>query len=1159
VSQRPDIDSLLDAAIVSHEARDLDHAENLYQEVLRAQPDNAEACSLLGLIQQDRGRPEESIVLISRAVEIDPDFADAHANLARGLNLLGKPDRAAEAARKAIELDPALGEGWLQLGHAQLELGQDQEALTALAKAAVHFPEASEIYAGTGFAAQRLGRHADALKAWRKVLELQPERVDALVNLGAAHIQMNELDDALALHRRAAALAPEDATALGALAATFHRRYEPAELVPACRAALAIAPEQAEILTMLATGLLWLGHFDEAVENCEAALASRPDYVPAAQLRAILRPDTVDTATIERFREQLRDPNLSLQDRASAGFSIANALDKAGDFDAAFDMYAAANGVYRSAALVSGSEFKLEEFTAYVDWACSKFSPSYFAAERASGHPSLLPVFIVGMPRSGTSLVEQIAASHPGVFGAGERKDIAAILKRMSRGPDNAPVQHWNHEQALHEAGSYVARLESLAGGAVRVIDKMPDNIKVLGQIRLLFPNARIIICRRDLRDVCVSCFTTHFGGGINWSWDIEDCAKQAVETERLLDFWRAVLPGPVMEISYEALVANMETESRRLIAFLGLEWDPACLAFHETQRPVTTASALQVRRPVYSSSIGKWRRYEAHLGPMARLLDGHISDQAISWRWDTPEGEASRRATAAMATGNLASAIQVLRRETSRLPNEHDLHVRLGLALGQNGDLEEAIAVWRRALVMQPERAHSLANLGLLLIKTGRAGESVELLRRAIALRPGENEYHRALALALWELKDVKGAHDAYLNACALAPDDMDSLLSLGHCAASLGQFEQAASHYRRILEREPSNTEARFSLLAVGKIGEPGDISGLRSVLADPGKLEDDRIWAGFALGKALDSAADYDGAFAAYHVANELSRDRGARQGKRFDAAASAGLVDRLIEAFSRNAFQAAAGWGDSSDLPVFVVGVPRSGTSLVEQILASHPLVFGAGERSDIVPAVRAVEQGGSPDFPSGWNPVVVKREATEEVRRLRALGGAATRVIDKLPGNVHWLGHLRIMLPRARVIVCRRDPRDIGLSCYFNNFASGHEWSNDLGDIATQIDETDRIMAHWRAVLPGPVMEIQYEDLVANIEGQSRRMVEFLGLPWDPACLEFHRTERAVTTASVWQVRQKLYDSSIGRWRHYERHLGPLLILERAWDDRTPVR
>jgi tetratricopeptide (TPR) repeat protein len=1141
-----DIESLLDKAILSHEARDLDHAESLYQDVLRAQPDHPEALNLLGLVLQDRGKSEDSIALITRALDADPDFPDAYANLARGLNFLGKMEQAADAARKATELDPALGEGWLQLGRASLSLGQHQTALAALSQALPHFPESSELHAGIGFAAQSVGDAATAIDAWRRVLELEPGRVDAMINLGSAYCRTKRLDDALALHRRAVGNAPGNTAALGALAWSLHQSYEPAELVEVCRALLAVEPEHADILTLQGSGLTWLGRVDEAAASFQAALTLQPDYVPATQLLARVKPEMMDAPTIARVGAQMDNLGLSVEDRVMAGFAAAMALEKAGDFDAAFQLYQTANALSHAQGEATGNRFKPDDYDIYIDWARNAFTPSTFAEMRPVGHPSELPVFIVGMPRSGTSLVEQIAASHPKVFGAGELLDIGDILARLNPAQAHRRPHLWDREQIDRETEQHILHLRDLGGDAIRVIDKMPDNIKVLGQIRVLFPNARLIVCRRDPRDVCVSCFTTPFGETINWAWDIEDCAKVAVDTERLLDVWRSVLPGPVLEISYEALVADMETESRRLIEFLGLEWDQACLAFHKTERPVTTASTLQVRQPIFSSSIGKWRRYETHLGPMLRILGGQDTDGLVSRRWDTPEIEIWRRGMTAFAAGDLGSAIRILSDGASRFPGEHELHVGLGLALGQHGDFEAAIDSWRQALALRPNQPRSLANLGLSLMQTGQLPESVAELQRAIALRPEDYEYHKVLAAAYWGLRDTGAARDAWQRALVLAPGDPDCLLGIGTCAATLGHFEDAAALYRQVLDRDPTNTQATLAWLEIGKTADPSMVATLQTALRNPDKPERERIWAGFALGKTLDAAKDYDGAIAAYDAANGIVRDRKRRAGQIFHGPETRAWIDHLISRFSPAMFEATKSWGDPSELPVFIVGLPRSGTSLVEQIVASHPEVFGTGERSDIVPAIQALEACDAPEFPADWDPLIVRREGTSEVERLRALGGEASRVTDKDPANVYWLGHIRVMLPNARFIVCRRDPRDIGVSCYFTDFLQEFAWPNDLRHIAMQIRETDRIIAHWRSVLPGPFMEIQYENLIANPEVEARRLIAFLGLNWDARCLEFHSTERQVTSSSFWQVRQKLYDSSIGRWRHYQRHLGPLL-------------
>jgi hypothetical protein len=299
------------------------------------------------------------------------------------------------------------------------------------------------------------------------------------------------------------------------------------------------------------------------------------------------------------------------------------------------------------------------------------------------------------------------------------------------------------------------------------------------------------------------------------------------------------------------------------------------------------------------------------------------------------------------------------------------------------------------------------------------------------------------------------------------------------------------------------------------------------------------EERAAAGFAFAKALDDADRYDEAFAAYDAANRAYR---AAAGDGFDATDLAGRIDRSLADFTAAFFAAVGGWGNPSELPVFIVGLPRSGTSLIEQIAASHSRVFGAGELKTIGEA--AVELG-PVDAP--WTQAAVRRAADAHLERLRGLGGGADRVIDKLPDNIFMLAVIATLYPAARIIFCRRDPRDIGVSCFFQKFSAGLlTFSYDLADCGRRIRETERLAAHWHRVLPLRWLDVRYESLVADLEGESRRLIEFLGLAWEPACLDFHRTIRTVQTASSWQVRQPLYHRSVGRWRHYERHLGPLL-------------
>ena len=616
-----ELDQLLEAALAAHAQDDLLRAEALYRDALQADPDSPDALNLLGALLQDTGRVAASLPLIQRAIELEPEFPEALTHLARGLASLGRYEEAIAAAGRAVALDPALAEASHQLGIAGAALGRYAQALDALRRHPGAFPGAAEALALIAQAAQRANDHAAAAEAWRALLGIQPDRLDAVLNLGVAEGHLEHLDASLAILQRAVAAAPTDYAARRALAITYHRRSDAVALLGVCGDLLRDQPDDLDMLSLLAAAYIWLGRFDEASGVCLRALALQPDYANAQQQLISIRAQGQSAAGASDLSRRLLDEALPITERIAAGFAAGKALEQLDRYDAAFQAFDAANRLAHARLAASGRAFDRGLLSRYVDWARSAFAPGVFSQWRAFGHATDLPVFVVGMPRSGTSLVEQIAASHPLVHGAGEREEMRAIVSRVGGNGERRPAA-WDWPRARAETERYVALLRDLGGPARRVIDKMPDNIQLLGQISLLFPNAKIVVCRRDPRDVCLSCFTNNFQDTLNWTTDLEDCAFRHGEILRLLNHWQQVIPpGRVLEVTYETLVANLEAEGRRLIGFLGLDWDPACLDFHMTKRVVTTASAWQVRQPLYQSSVGRWRRYRAHLGPMLAVL----------------------------------------------------------------------------------------------------------------------------------------------------------------------------------------------------------------------------------------------------------------------------------------------------------------------------------------------------------------------------------------------------------------------------------------------------------------------------------------------------------------------------------------------------------
>lgn len=666
VQQRPDSpEGWADLGCVLVHNRKPDEAIAAYNRVAELSPTNSAAHYALGLLLREQGRLDEAIAAFSRATQLKPDFAEAYFKLGMALRSKGRFDEAIVAYSRTIALKPDLADAHNNLANVLRDMRRFDEAIAEYTNAIQLKGDDEVAHLNLGNALSHRERFADALPAYARAIELKGDFFEAHNQMGMALANLQQFDRALLAHHRALALRPDDARAHETLGATLVLKHDMAGAAASFRRALALSSGSASTWNGLGMALQALGEFDEASVCFRRALAISPDKALFHKNLATTSRHEADPTQIEKLTKLLNQSDLPVHDRLDAGFALGKLMDDSDRFDEAFASYDKANALFKETRAAEGRRYDSAEVNQTVSRLIEAFSPQFFTGRRHWGNTSELPVFIVGMPRAGTTLVEQIAASHPAVFGAGELKDIEHIFAVLTGGQDPTTGQSWDARLITEISKEYLARLGSLAGSvgksALRVTDKMPGNVFQLGLIAALFPHARLIFCRRDARDNCLSCYFQQFGkkDAHLYGYDLANCGRQYLETDRLINHWLEVLPLRMLEIHYEAMVADQEGQSRRLIDFLGLPWDPACLEFHLTQRAVVTASVWQVRQPIYTRSVGRWRHYERHLGPLLDVLAGRPVPQAkhglSSWETDGFFREVSMEANPLLAATTMA------------------------------------------------------------------------------------------------------------------------------------------------------------------------------------------------------------------------------------------------------------------------------------------------------------------------------------------------------------------------------------------------------------------------------------------------------------------------------------------------------------------------
>ncbi len=599
-------------------------AQTALSESLHINPKNPQALNNLGILHYDRKEYEEAARCYTRALELNKAYPEAHNNLGNAQRALGRYEDAIDQYQRAIMLREQYPEAYNNMASVLREQGHIAEAEHAYRRAISLRKNYVEAYVNLAVLLDSTERGDEALRLLGEALKINPAHLGTLLQVARVQMKKNNYEQAEQAARLALKVDANSAEAYALLAQTLHETDRLPEAIQACEAALKLKPTMIETNSLYGVLLKSVGRLEEAGQQFEKTLQLAPEaygiYANLADLQKF-KADNPHLRAMEKIFAEAADP---ASDRyMPLHFAIGKAYDDIGEYQKAFAHFKA--GTAQKRAKLNYVESQTLSFFDAIE---SVFSEAFMKNPPYPGKSTDVPVFIVGMPRSGSTLVEQVLSNHPGAFGAGEIKEFSRQLNMLRGRFPGLPkypqiVQKMNPPQFNVLAEGYLGRLLALAPNSPRITDKLLTNYYFVGLLHILFPKAKFIHTRRNPVDTCLSAYTKLFKDDMPHSYDLGELGRYYRKYDSLMAHWERVLPPGVMKtVVYEDVVDDMPKMARELIAFIGLPWDDACLSFHESARPVKTASVVQVRQPVYSSSVGRWKRYGDDLKPLIDALN---------------------------------------------------------------------------------------------------------------------------------------------------------------------------------------------------------------------------------------------------------------------------------------------------------------------------------------------------------------------------------------------------------------------------------------------------------------------------------------------------------------------------------------------------------
>lgn len=610
----------------AQQSGDLAQAEHLYKQVLNSENDNIHALNLLGMLYVNSFRPDDAINYILRALALVPDNPQSHTNIGLAYKDRGDAKTAAHHFRESIKLDPNNPDVYNNLGNVLRVIDKPKDAIQSYECALQLNRNFTECWSNLAAALNETGQQKPALKAVGRALDLDPGLAQAYNNRGDIYLAQARYEDALAEYKRATELSPKYVAALINMARVQRDMDIPDDATKTLQLALNLEPENPEALLVQGVLREQMGDRDGAAKSFKAAIKTSPEMTVAHYYLSQIRGRQGTDEEFDAMRALKEQADLNDNSRMYLGFGLYRAYEQRERYDEAFANLAAANRIK-----AESTPYDDKETAQYIE---SIIECAESTIERLGDSPGKLdsrPVFVLGMPRSGTSLTEQILASHSAVAGAGELSfayDTAHSIRDMTneKFPDNMNLLSAAQYAELGE--NYMARHSVENLGLRYVVDKTPLNFQYIGLLGLALPDARFIHCHRDPVANCFSIHRMPFDEKQTYAHSLEALGKYYTRYWNFMQRWHALFPGRILDISYEDTVADVETQSRRMLEFLELPFEDSVLEYHKTKRLVKTPSASQVRQPIYKDRLAAWRKYEKYLGPLIDNLRTNTADE---------------------------------------------------------------------------------------------------------------------------------------------------------------------------------------------------------------------------------------------------------------------------------------------------------------------------------------------------------------------------------------------------------------------------------------------------------------------------------------------------------------------------------------------------